>query len=195
MDANEVVSLLKKLVSDQKAKGDSTLSIAGMEAALVELEKVVAHSDESKPTGTELERYKAILSGHLDHENRLHELRLEMLRAVIATGQMALKTSLLINGGATAALLAFIGKATDKIGGSGSVLWISVTFFAVGVLTAGVATGATYFSQAGYGNEFGKFSRRIGVTGHFTAILCVIGSYVLFGLGTWQAAHALRLGS
>ena len=44
MDSKEVVGLMKKMIGEQTENGAITLSLAGMEAALNELEKIVIAS-------------------------------------------------------------------------------------------------------------------------------------------------------
>ena len=71
-------------------------------------------------------------------------------KATIDTGQLALRTSILVNGGAAIAMLAFIGHLVgeDKIKSeqirdiTSSLIW-----FAIGVACALVALGCTYFSS------------------------------------------------
>jgi hypothetical protein len=116
-----------------------------------------------------------------------------MLRATIMTGQSALKGSLLINGGAAIAVLAFLGNAWTKEFPRRVLLDASygLSLFVWGVLAAATALGATYLSQAGYGDEFGKHSNRIGGYGRTLAILLVITSYVLFAFAAWQVYSSL----
>ncbi|MHB1092334.1 hypothetical protein [Thiobacillus sp.] len=136
-----------------------------------------------------MEAYRADLSLWVSSRQQNHEHNLEMLRATITTGQSALKSALLINGGAAVALLAFLGSvwSSDKIGEVPSEINPALLLYVFGVLSAAVAAGATYLSQAGYGNEFGKASRYVGYIGHVLAVLGVLGSYVLFGRASWLA--------
>lgn len=140
-----------------------------------------------------MEAYKAKLSALAYSLQQDHEKDLEMLRATIVTGQSALKSALLINGGAAVAMLAFIGNAwsTPKTAQLVAGLAYGLSLFVWGVMSAACAAGATYLSQAGFGGEFGTNSQRIGRTGMVLAILGVIGAYVLFGLGAWQSYVSL----
>ena len=87
------------------------------------------------------------------------------------------------------ALLAFIGSAWSSIKIVEALPEISAALllYVFGVLAAAVAAGATYLSQAGYGNEFGKASRCVGYIGHVLAVVGVLASYILFGWGSWLA--------
>ena len=90
----------------------------------------------------ELENHKAELARRLMVET-------ENFKSVILTGQSALKSAILINGGAAVALLAFIGHVwkpdylrTASINLVGSLQW-----FVFGVLSAAIAAGGTYAAQ------------------------------------------------
>ena len=72
-----------------------------------------------------------------------------------------------------------------------TLLPTSLACFVFGVLSAAIASGFTYLSQAGYGEEFGSVSKPIGVFGHVVAVFAVIISYVLFGRGAWLAYMAM----
>lgn len=124
--------------------------------------------------------------GSRQHE---HEWDLEMLRSVITTGQSALKSSLLINGSAAVALLAFIGNFWSPYSHSTAVIGIAgaLGYYVLGVLLGAVAAGVTYLSQAGFGREFGLYSQAIGAKGRIGAGILVFGSYVTFGYASLLA--------
>ena len=76
---------------------------------------------------------------------------LEMFKSVLETGKVALTTPILVNGGASVALLAFIANISAKsdVGSgvgipsiAGALMW-----FVFGVLLAALATGSTYLTQ------------------------------------------------
>ena len=69
-----------------------------------------------------------------------------------------------------------------------------LSIFAAGVLVAGLAAAATYIAQAGYGKEFGRFSRKIGVIDHRVALFLALGFYGLFGYGIFECAKTLAAG-
>jgi hypothetical protein len=103
-------------------------------------------------------------------------------------GQGALKAALFINGGASVALLAFIGTAMNKDVNSSLVLTLcsSMITFVSGTLVAAIASGVTYL--AGFIDGYIKDEER-GSKWKFwrhwnfyntTAIALVIISFVLF---------------
>jgi len=141
-----------------------------------------------------LERYKSQLASNLEHYRAVNEFNIEMLRATVATGQSALKSAMLINGGAAVAVLAFLGNAWAKDVPRRVLIEASygLSLFVWGVLAAAAAAGATYVSQAGYGDEFGKRSELVGDIGRVLAILLVVASYVLFSCAAWQTYVSLN---
>jgi hypothetical protein len=190
MKSTEVVEVLRGAVANTKAAGVKQVSIADLEAFSARLVETVARTPADAAAGdAAMEAYRAELSAWVSSRQQDHEHNLEMLRATITTGQSALKSALLINGGAAAALLAFIGSAwsSNTIAEALPDISAALLLYVFGVLAAAVAAGATYLSQAGYGNEFGKASRCVGYIGHVLAVVGVLASYILFGWASWLA--------
>src|SRR3546814_644754 len=112
-----------------------------------------------------------------------------MFRSVISSGQSALKSSILINGGATVALLAFVGtvwndpQSAPTLGPLVSVL----VLFAVGVLLSAMAHGTTYLSQYFYS----MVGERTGAAFHILTVALVLGAYSTFGWATFSIYDAL----
>ncbi|TDX29081.1 hypothetical protein DFO67_108125 [Modicisalibacter xianhensis] len=194
MKSSEVVHVLRGSIAATKEKGVEQVSIADLEAYAERLEEVVEKTPENVAVGdAAMEAYRADLTAGISSSQQQHEYNLEMLRSVITVGQFALKSSLLINGGAAVALLAFIGNIW-KAPGSGpsiSLLATAMLHYVAGVLSSAMASGATYFSQAGYGGEFGTISTTAGRIGHFLAVIFVFWAYFLFGRGSWLSFSAL----
>jgi hypothetical protein len=190
MKSTEVVEVLRGAVANTKEAGVKQVSIADLEAFSARLAETVARTPADAAAGdAAMEAYRAELSAWVSSRQQDHEHNLEMLRATITTGQSALKSALLINGGAAAALLAFIGSAwsSNKIAEALPDISAALLIYVFGVLAAAVAAGSTYLSQAGYGNEFGKASRCVGYIGHMLAVVGVLASYILFGRASWLA--------
>ena len=190
MKSTEVVEVLRGAVGNTKEAGVKQVSIADLEAFSARLAETVARTPADAAAGdATMEVYRAELSAWVSSRQQDHEHNLEMLRATIATGQSALKSALLVNGGAAVALLAFIGGAwsSNKIAGALPDISAALLLYVFGVIAAAVAAGVTYLSQAGYGNEFGKASRCVGYIGHVLAVVGVLASYILFGWASWLA--------
>lgn len=194
MKSREVVQVFRNTIISTKKAGVERVSVADLEAYVTHLDNVVAETGEDVQAGkAAMERYRADLSAWISSRQQKHEHNLEMLRAVVATGQSALRSALLINGGAAVAMLAFIGgiwphNSSSPVIGS---LAFALVFYVFGVLAAAVASGATYFSQAGYGQEFGSASDIVGRVGHILAVLGVFIAYGLFGYASWSAFLAI----
>jgi hypothetical protein len=194
MKVAEILKIYKDAIATAQDSGVGHVSIEDLQTFAAEVERTAAETPADVAAGdAAMEAYKAKLSALAYSLQQDHEKDLEMLRATIATGQSALKSALLINGGAAVAILAFIGNAwsTPKTAPLVAGLAYGLSLFVWGVMSAACAAGATYLSQAGFGGEFGTNSQRIGRIGMVLAILGVIGAYVLFGLGAWQSYVSL----
>lgn len=122
---------------------------------------------------------------------------LEMFKAVSEAGMTALKSSIVINGGAAATLLALLadGLKANGTGHWGPMLsplgwaWIS---FMCGLGLAGAATGTRYLSQALYAGALrqGQDAKsRLYKGGDWVRNISVLfgcGSFVLFFVGAWM---------
>jgi hypothetical protein len=197
MKASEVIQVLKSSIAATRGSGADQVSLADLDAYTERLEETAMQTPEGTAAGdAAMEAYRADLAAWISSRQQRHELDLQMLRAVITTGQSGLKSSVLINGGAAVALLGFIGGIWPKVESPSilEALATSLIHFVFGVLSAAVATGFTYLSQAGYANEFGRSSRFIGRAGHIIAVLGVLCAYVLFGRGAWLAYLAVGNG-
>lgn len=100
-----------------------------------------------------LEHYKANNQIKISNLDVLSRGGLNMANSIIEAGLSALKSVILINGGAAIALLAFLGNAWDKgIQANGVLALIaSLSLFSKGVFAGAVGMGFRYFSQAFYG--------------------------------------------
>lgn len=109
--------------------------------------------------------------------------------SMITMGQNAIKSAMLINGGAAVALLAFMGNIWDKsvCHKTAILLANSIGLFAIGVLFAALGSGATYCSQhLLLTNDYKKYGRYF----QGLSIFLVIYSYFLFGWASWCAYNA-----
>jgi hypothetical protein len=116
----------------------STQRLNGVKAVLL---TVVADSGYSFGEMTAMTRDEAV-----------HQLNLENFKAVLASSRDALKSAILINGGAGVALLAFMGQMQKGGVSTAMATWLpwSLACFVLGVLVAAIATGASYLAQDKY---------------------------------------------
>lgn len=132
-------------------------------------------------------------AAELQHQSQLaqhravHESQLEMFKSVLESGQTAVNTAILVSGGGTVALLAFVGNLSTKTPDAPvpQALIVGLTLFAVGVLCGAMAAGARYLSQFCYGNSWA----RSGVGFHISCIVLVVATYVLFSAGVVASYH------
>jgi hypothetical protein len=188
VDGNEILKHIRGAIDDAKQSGLKQVTIESLEGLLSVIEKGQATG--SKPIEFDLAFYNAKATANLAEYKANRANDLEMLRSVILTGQNALKSSMLINGGAAVALLAFISHIWDKTLAMGTIegLTEALLFFVGGVLLSSVASGTTYLTQAFYEEEWWKTGSRI----NYITVLLIISAYVIFGFGGYEAYFAIR---
>jgi hypothetical protein len=171
---------VKKALTDLQSDGQGSVAIAP-------LLEFIERAEADSPFDGEILR--------MHHENELARMKLnqdgslEMFRSVIETAKVALTTSILVNGGATVALLALVGAVIGKASGNSSIppaaLVYALISFALGVLAGAIATGTTYCSQYCYHQEFNRSASAF----HAVTVILVLASYVAFLSGVASAYH------
>lgn len=128
----------------------------------------------------------------------------EMFKSTLEAGQTALKTLITINGGAAAALLAFLSNLIGKQPGTALQGRISAAMavYVAGVGLAGGSSVCRYFTQlmgtraivsrAAQNEEGIKKSEKVGNAFVVIAILLGLSSLVAFCIGGWKSYRALR---
>ena len=185
MSTKTFATELRKTISSLKEKqGVTDIKCDNL---IAYLDNVIISSEGEEPG--KMERYNAELQLWVNRDQAEHASHLEMFRSVILAGQNALKTAFLMNGGATVAILAFLGKLSDhrqeKIADFASAL----VFFVIGVLAITMASGGTYLSQWFYaGSE--SWKKKTGFWLNILVIIFGLASYGLFIVGTIIAYKA-----
>lgn len=186
MNAKQFAAQMKTDIEDIKSKGTAAIYCDNIIAYLNEVE----NSPEQELTPVDVERYKADLQNWIEANKYQHESNLELFRSVITSGQSAIKSSFLLNGGAAVALLAFIGHLAqfrpEKVSEFGACLMP----FAFGVLASAVTSGSTYLSQWLYASPL-AWARKAGFAINIICILLAIGSYLLFAYGLFAIYRLL----
>jgi hypothetical protein len=125
MSPKELIEKIRRDVADTKEKGLSSIPVENLFAYLDELEKS-SNYPANQLMPQHLEEFKADLLWQAG--------RTELFKSVILTAENALKSTILINGAATVALLAFIGNVWKA---DGSPLLIAIAgalyWFVIGV--------------------------------------------------------------
>lgn len=141
----------------------------------------------------QLEVWKTQLSAH-------STMSVEMLKSTVEAGQTALRSAIVINGGAAATVLAFAGNAITK----GQIfpglpllthVGAALLWFMFGLGAAGIATGFRYLSQFAYTGSHNGAPRwgRAGAISNIVSICLGVGSFAVFILGGLAAYHAIVL--
>jgi hypothetical protein len=119
----------------------------------------------------------------------VHDRGLEVYRQVNAVGQSALKSIMLINGGAAVALLAFLGNLVNSHANVALLPFAnSMRGFVIGVFLSAVAFATTYLSQVCYSGDTTSHER-FGKGLNFLTSLVSAASLVAFLWGS-NAAYA-----
>lgn len=184
MEAQKVIAEIKKSLAQVEQSGQDIITVEALkqylDALADALGQTVRKSDEIDVKLVEYAHER-----NLAYYNAVQPNKREMLRAVFAYSQTALKSTLLINGGAAAAVLAFIGNVWDSklSAATASGLTNSILLFALGVLSAAVGTGFTYCTQYCYTEEWKKGA----IAFHILTLLAVLAAFCLFGFGVYEA--------
>jgi hypothetical protein len=128
---------------------------------------------------------------------------IEVFKSALEAGQTALKTLITINGGAAAALLAFLSSLVSKQPNPTLQASLSkaLAVFVGGVALAGVSTAARYLTQFAAArnaesnyltNKPSKGWMRAANTFIGVSIVSGLGSLAAFCIGGWLAYLALR---
>ena len=183
MNAKDFALELRRALSKVLQEGHGT----------VETRNVIAYLDEAvstmeqlplNPSEADLELYKANLQKWVEEHKNFHAQNREMFRSVIASGQNALRTAFLMNGGGAIAILSFVGTLAINSPQRVAPFASTLAMFVTGVLLVAAAAGSTYLSQLFYTDES---SLRAGKIFHAIAILLPILSYVTFAWGVYKA--------
>lgn len=114
------------------------------------------------------------------------ETQLEAYRATISMSLVALRSAILINGGAIVALVAYLGQLTSNNKGIPDIL-SGLGFYIIGLLAAVVATGAGYLATYAFGwivvNHIP--TKQNGETWRTISLICIITSYLSFSVGSY----------
>ncbi len=170
----EVIEEIEKL----QAAGQQDVSV---NALITYLKKV------DQTTISEGDLLRLQHESNLAHYTAKNNHNLEMLRSVFETSRGALKTSILVNGGACVALISLMSK--EKALTEITKLWFTygLSSFGLGVLMGAIATGTAYVTQYNYW----KKHNTIGLMFHCLTVFLIVLTYLLFGYGVLASYHAL----
>lgn len=190
---NEVISALRGQISAAKENGLSMVSLDSLSNLIDAIEQQAKQTPEGVEQSQALvEKFKAELVALQSSDQQAHETSLEMLRATVDTSHLAIKSALLINGGAAVAFLAFLGTAWSRFSSASvkATLAGSLEHFIEGVMWIGIGSGIAYLCQAAFSGQFGKHGQIIGEVLRWISVALVLGSFAKFYFGCQMAIEA-----
>ena len=183
MDAKAYNDTLIQILEQHESSGADQVSTSSLHDYLRSNTPDLS-GEPSVPFDARLEQYKAELQRWNDDHRRDRDQSLEFVRFAVSAGQNAMRSSLLMNGGASVALLAFIGHLAAVDPGRVSQFATSLTWFVSAVHMIGVASGFTYAAQWLFADwENRTWSRNLGGGFNLIAIILGVASYGLFAKG------------
>ena len=198
MKAIDLIADLRKALSDVKNDGHTTIPVAGLEGYLANVESIIKNQSQADQEIIKRDeawkKYQSDLKVWEIQTNVKSTFDTEMFKSVIEAGLNALKSAIIINGGAAVALLAFLGSLITKESSNSACIYpisaigYALLIFIFGVGFAGLASGFRYLAQFCYGSAWRK-------TGHgFNLVSVILGalSFAAFFYGGIKAYLALR---
>lgn len=182
MESQEVIDAFRSQLDGVESQGHQQLQVSAIRAYLAALERDTSASQEDR------NRKHA---GMLAHYSAQSQHGIEMLKAVLETGESALRALLIINGGAVVALLGVMSNLVGKSDGSVLARYLSLPLlqFGLGVLAGALGFAFRYFSQACYCASVGPKDQLhlAGDCFRYLAITSALAGYVLFGFAVVNA--------
>lgn len=169
------LSNLLKEVRDLKSKGVKIVDLDKLENALVQAESNPSPKGEWDIKVAELKHQSTLAEYQATQQNNM-----KLLEATITFAGAALKSAMLINGGAAVAILAYLGNSHAD--GSARFAY-SLLCFTLGVLFAAVATATSYIAQFNYTHD----KERAGDRVRLISILIISFSFLGFIAGSYLA--------
>lgn len=182
MKAIELANDLREALVKAKSQGIEQVRI---EQLLNYLDQV---RDDDDVTSTNHELMKAQFSLNIEHSRQTHESGVEAFKAAVTSGQSAIRSLFILNGGACIAMLAFIGHlATDNSRDLvGPFAW-TLLAFAAGVFAAAVTSGLTYLTQVLFADDD---TEKFGFGLQFASVAVGLSSLLCFAIGMRRAYEA-----
>ncbi len=145
MSAKKLASQLKLQIEEIKAKGSVSISCD----VLIDYLGGIEGGPDGEPSAYDLEMRKVALRDKTEADNRAHQSRLEGFRTVIQMGQNAIKSGLILHGGAVIALIALTGHLFQHERTMKYVPRLAecILPFAVGVFFAALVSTLSYVCQ------------------------------------------------
>ncbi len=195
MEAKDAFAWIKSDLTQLLSRGVEFVHIRSLLAA-------VAQQETSAPQVSQWADLET--KTRIANADRRSATDLEVFKSVLDTGKTALTTVILVNGGASVALLAFLANISVRTELASRVPAIAgaLMWFVFGVLSAACSTGVTYLTQSAYAQahyaannsqSVGRASRLLGLIGNPISITLVVISYAMFAVGSYTAYSSFRM--
>ncbi|MFM0405289.1 hypothetical protein [Paraburkholderia dipogonis] len=197
MKASEALKQVLDAVVEAEKGGAKDLSIENLKVYLGHIAAVVEQDEHQATTAAseeQVNRQFEVWKAQLSADSAMN---VELFKATTEAGQTAVRSAIVINGGAAATMLAFAGNAITKgqiVPGAPllTAIGTALLWFMLGVGAAGVASGFRYLSQFAY-SEWRRHpaGRRFGTATNVISICLGVGSFAMFFVGGIAAYHAV----
>lgn len=193
MNAKELIAVMQKQVAVAKEQNIEYFTLDQIEKWINNDLKPLAETEVDKEhyykvtVPAWVEDLKSKYAENLEHIKGNLAERVELVKGVFQFGGSALKSAILINGGAAVAILAFIGKIYTPSSPIVKNLACPLMMFVYGVLVSAMATGAAYITQSCYA----YLHNTAGNIGRVASVILVFAAYILFGLGAYYTGQIL----
>jgi hypothetical protein len=177
---------LVNFIDGLKSSGVKTVDVGFLQNALAQIDDGNT-SDKTHEWRT--------LTAKLKHDsdlaayNNKHAFNVRLFEAVITFSQLTLKSAFLLNGGASIAILTFLGHDQWKY--LRVPLANALLLFVTGVFMSALSTASTYFTQSAYAEH----NRRIGNYWRWVTVVLLAVAYLAFGIASWRCYIAFTRNS
>ena len=190
---------LRSFLNDEKASGMDVVSIKSVERFL-DIEETIYPAEIKKLEM--VHQRKLAFYQSIDHA--IVQGQSECFKSIITMGQNALKSIIMINGGASVAFIAFLNNNLSKFLSDDIIsmvylsLWYALIAFGVGTFLASAGYGLAYFTQGKYYNDSLRQTARIRQDAldnkpisintkfsklHLATLVCCFLAYIAFFAG------------
>lgn len=181
LKAVELANNLRSALEQARSQGSETVAIDQLLTYLAQVE------DDVEISSPDLERYKTQLAQAIETNRQIHQSNIESFKAAVTSGQSAIRSLFLLNGGAAIAILAFLGHLTQHHPDRLPTFAWTLLPFTVGVFATATVSGLTYLSQVFFArNETEKY----GFAFQFACVGVGVSSLVCFAIGMRRAYDA-----
>ena len=182
MKSAEFAKQLRNQVIQLNIDGQKTIECKNLTAYLEEKIPELEQSDTSD--------HEVTVDFRLAHYQATVEGNSQMFASVLEYGKHALNSIMVINAGASVALLSLIGSLTTKESPlAGEKFALPLLLFVLGVVFSAFASGGSYCTQYYYAEQP---NRVVGKRFHLATVVFVVCAYLIFIAGAFTVYFRLK---